>query len=247
MRTSISSTAKKLIARTVQSKALAPLGRPVLDVINYALPFQHMYLSSLRKERRWISELIQEIKKTRDMLIRPDEAFAVVLSAKAALKLPGDMAEVGVFQGGSARLICEVKGDRPLHLFDTFEGLPAPGQYDDKVFEAGGFVCSLESVSKFLSPFPNVHFYKGLFPHTSGPVADKKFSFVNLDVDLYESTLSAIEFFYPRMSACGILLSHDYNGVSGVPKAINEFFADKPETIIELMGSQCMIVKGSGS
>jgi O-methyltransferase len=242
---SLNSAAKRFLAKTVQSHALAPLGRPLLNAINYALPFHHMYVSSLRKERRWISQLIQDIRLERDMLIRPDEAFAVILSAKAALKVPGDLAEVGVYQGASARLICEVKGDRPLHLFDTFEGLPDPGQNDDKVFERGNFGCGLENVKTYLRPFPNVHFYKGLFPSTSGPVADRKFAFVNLDVDLYESTLSAIEFFYPRMEANGIIISHDYNGVSGVPKAINEFFAGKPEPIVELMGSQCMIMKSA--
>ena len=241
----INSAAKKLLAHTVQSSALTPLGRPLLNAINYALPFHHMYLSSLRKERRWISELIQGIRRERDMLIRPDEAFAVVLLAKAALKATGDLAEVGVYQGASARLICEVKGDRPLHLFDTFEGLPEPGGNDDKVFEQGKFNCSLESVRSYLREFPNVHYYKGIFPATAGPVAERKFAFVNLDVDLYESTRSAIEYFYPRMSANGIILSHDYNGVSGVPKAINEFFAGKPEPIVELMGSQCMIIKSS--
>jgi len=239
----IHSTAKKLLAHTVQSNALSPLGRPLLNAINYALPFHHMYLSSLRKERRWISELIQEIRRERDMLIRPDEAFAVVLLAKAALKAPGDLAEVGVYQGASARLICEVKGGRPLHLFDTFEGLPEPGGHDDQVFEKGKFNCSLESVQAYLKSFPNLHFYKGVFPATAGAVADRKFAFVNLDVDLYESTRSAIEFFYPRLSPNGILLSHDYNGVSGVPKAFNEFFEARPEPILELMGSQCMIIK----
>ena len=41
------------------------------------------------------------------------------------------MAEAGVLAGGSARLICEGKGEAALHLFDVFETLqgadPAEG------------------------------------------------------------------------------------------------------------------------
>jgi hypothetical protein len=242
---SINSKAKRVIAWAVQQQSLAPFGRPILNVINYALPYHHMYVTSLRKERRWISELIQQIRRDRNMLIRPDEAFNIVLAAKASVKVDGDLAEVGVYQGASARLICEVKKDRPLHLFDTFSGLPNPSEFDDKVFAEGDFGCSLDDVRQYLGAFSNVHFYAGIFPSTAAPVADRTFAFVNLDVDLYESTSAALEFFYPRMAVNGIIISHDYSGVGGVRRAVNEFFEDRPEPIIELIGSQCMIVKGS--
>jgi len=41
----------------------------------------------------------------------------------------------------------------------------------------------------------------------------------------------------------GILLSHDYGLLSGVEKAFHEFFAGKPEKIIEQPTTQCMVVK----
>jgi hypothetical protein len=62
-------------------------------------------------------------------------------------------------------------------------------------------------------------------------------------VDLYESTLSCLRFFYPRLSPGGILISHDYLTAEGVNAAFREFFAGKPEPVIELTGYQCMIVK----
>jgi hypothetical protein len=162
---------------------------------------------------------------------------------KGAEKIQGDLAEVGVYQGASAKLICEMRAPgKTLHLFDTFKGLPDPGDHDTG-FIAGEYECSLESVKHYLRKYGNVHFYKGYFPGTAGPVEDRVFSFVNLDVDLYESTRGALEFFYPRLTAGGILLSHDYNTQVGVRRAFDEFFADKPEPIIRLMGSQCMVVK----
>lgn len=105
------------------------------------------------------------------------------------------------------------------------------------------YACSLESVQKYLSGYPNVSFYKGLFPDTAGPVSNERFSFVHFDVDLYESTLGCLEFFYPRMIPGGIMLSHDYSLLSGVREAFAKFLADKPEGLIELPTTQCMLVK----
>src|SRR5262249_8542844 len=36
-------------------------------------------------------------------------------------KVRGAIADLGVYRGGSARLIASLKGDKELHLFDTFE------------------------------------------------------------------------------------------------------------------------------
>ena len=38
--------------------------------------------------------------------------------------LEGDFAEAGVYTGNSAQVICAVKENKILHLFDTFKGLP---------------------------------------------------------------------------------------------------------------------------
>ena len=49
-------------------------------------------------------------------------------------KIDGDIAEVGTYRGGSAKLICEAKGEKKLHLFDTFEGFaPADSESDDEI------------------------------------------------------------------------------------------------------------------
>ena len=69
-------------------------------------------------------DLIKSITQEVAFAFYPIEAFTVYSLAKSQSKLSGDMAEVGVFQGGSAKLICEAIGDKKLHLFDIFEGLP---------------------------------------------------------------------------------------------------------------------------
>ncbi len=166
---------------------------------------------------------------------------------KKATELEGDMAEVGVYHGGSAILICRANGGRPLHLFDTFDGLPDPDEAIDSNALKGGAMgdTSLEFVKNNLREFKNIHFYKGYFPETAVPVADKKFCFVHNDTDLYESTLAFLKFFYPRMVTGGIILTHDYNETRtpGVRKAWLEFFEDKPEFINELWDTQAYVVK----
>jgi hypothetical protein len=105
----------------------------------------------------------------------------------------------------------------------------------------------LESVQQYLADM-NVEFHKGLFPLTAEAVADKLFRFVHLDMDLYEGTLAALQFFYPRLSTGGVLISHDYSLAKGVKAAFTEFFVNKPEPVIELTGDQCMIVRlGEGT
>lgn len=72
---------------------------------------------------------------------------------------------------------------------------------------------------------------------------DKTFSFAHFDVDLYESTLACLDLFYPRMIVGGIMLSHDYSILAGVKQAFHEFLADKPQELIELPSTQCMVIR----
>lgn len=193
-----------------------------------------------------VKDLIKEIKKETQMLLEDWEAFQIYMAVKQTAKIKGEIAEVGVFRGGSAKLICEAKENKELHLFDTFEGLPDLNQVDSpKKFHKNQFSSSFDEVKDYLKSYQDVYFYKGLFPSTAGPITDKRFSFVHLDVDLYESTLECIKFFYSRMEKGGILISHDYRYAPGVKKAFDEFFNDKPEPVIEteILGTQCLVVK----
>ena len=187
--------------------------------------------------------LIRKTRKQRQSLLTAYETYLVYSLARAHRERPGDMAEVGVYQGGSARLICEAKGDKTLHLFDTFEGLPEATDSDGRVHETKQYTCSLESVRTYLKDYDDVHFYKGRFPDTTGEVPETTFSFAHFDVDLYESTLACLEYFYPRMIPGGVMLSHDYSLLAGVKKAFEEFLEGKPEVLIELPSTQCMVIR----
>jgi hypothetical protein len=194
--------------------------------------------------RKEFARQLAKIRSETELLLEDIEAYHIFMAVKRTQKVPGDIAEVGVYKGGSAKIICSAKGDKPLHLFDTFEGLPKVDEIDMVwPFYEGKFAASYEDVQNYLKNHSNVHFYKGIFPDTSDPVKDKKFSMVNLDVDCYESTKLCLEFFYSRMSPGGIILSHDYMTAPGVKKAFDDFFDGKAEPVLETAGSQCIVVK----
>jgi len=185
---------------------------------------------------------IQRVIRETDMRLLQEEAYQLLSCARGTAKVPGNMAEVGVFRGGSARLMCEASDGRQIYLFDTFEGLPTneeaiPG------FEQGQYAGSYEAVKQYLRSFHNVHIYKGEFPDSSTPITGERLSFVHLDMDLSQPTLAALEFFYPRVSAGGMFLIHDYLWSEGIRKTVHEFFKNRPEPVLELAGAYCGIVK----
>jgi O-methyltransferase len=192
--------------------------------------------------REWLAS-VRSIAASKQMMLLPSEACQLIAAVEATRRIPGDIAEVGVAYGRSAKLIAQYAPDRELHLFDTFDGLPQPLPIDSPKFKQGDFRSQFEDVQAYLAG-SKCHLYRGLFPSTAGPVANNRFSFVHLDVDLYESTLAGLEFFYPRLSRGGILISHDYPSAAGVAAAFEKFLADKPEVVVELCGGyQGLMVK----
>ena len=220
---------------------------PALEKLGFTeIHYFHSLLFAEQMYEKFDSQFLEILNKIGDNRGADNaENYTLYSSLKATKNLPGNIAEVGVYKGGTARLICEIKGDKNLYLFDTFEGLPETN--DNDLFVQKGWLhnTSLESVKNYLSDFKNIYFLKGVFPETVAPISDKKFSFIHLDTNLYQSTLDALEFFWPRMVVGGRIVSHDYNtnSMPGVKQAFSEFFMDQPEKIIDMNDSQVMVIK----
>jgi len=169
----------------------------------------------------------------------------LTLAMEATRRCSGDVAECGVYKGGTAKILAELVRDRPIHLFDTFSGMPETDPEKD-LHKAGDFNdTSLTSVRQYLSDHDNVNYAQGLIPHSLACVKDKEFSFVHIDLDIYSAIKSACEFFYPRIQAGGLLLFDDYGYPScpGARVAVEEFFEGKPEVAIAMSTGQCMVRK----
>jgi O-methyltransferase len=172
--------------------------------------------------------IVERIKREVKLMRDPNECKRIYGLALAASTMDGDFAEVGVYQGGSAKLICEARGNKALHLFDTFTGLPEKGEEDWDINDLHTYEASLESVQKYLDGYPNVHYHKGVFPDFDGvSLNDTKFAFVHLDVDLYQSMKDCLEFFVPRMVEGGMIIVNAYPTSSGIVRAFLECSAQR--------------------
>jgi hypothetical protein len=194
-------------------------------------------------------KLVSETRGRTALLLQDVAALQILACARACARLGGVMAEAGVYAGGSARLICEVKGDRPLHLFDVFESLQSPsaalppGASGQDVREHFGRVhATRASVETLLAEYPNVHIHTGVVPESAAVVvARESFSFVHLDLDLARGTREALEFFHPRMLPGGIIVGDDHH-TPPVRDAFAEYFRGRSDTVIVLPWSQVVVV-----
>jgi O-methyltransferase len=172
--------------------------------------------------------------------------------SKAGVK--GAFVETGVCKGGSAAIMAMAlmhynAGDRQLHFFDSFEGLPnpSPKEYQNWMFldwgvtkdkADGALVGSSllkatkedveEAVFK-IAKYPKelVKFHVGWFQNTVPLAANEigPIALLRLDGDLYESTLVCLQHLYPLVVEGGFVIIDDY-GLSGCRMAIEEYFQE---------------------
>ncbi len=166
----------------------------------------------------------------RDMII-------LLLRDLLVRRVEGDLAELGVYRGYSARVIHHYLPERPFYLFDTFTGFDERDIQAERAMtgrEAAVAEFSQTGVERALKNIApqndNVQAFRGYFP-ASAPawLHERKFAFVHLDADLYEPMLAGLRFFYNRMTPGGFILAHDFNAWPGSRKAVEEFFREKPE------------------
>ncbi len=191
-------------------------------------------------------ELYERLVGT-DNYHRLDRMYTLDQLMRHTYYLPGDTVECGVYEGASSYLICRqlVDTGKCHHIFDSFAGLSAPSKEDGSHWSQGSLTADEALVRRNLSEFASVRYYQGWIPERFHEVSEAKFSFVHIDVDLYQPTLDSFRFFYERMNPGGIMLCDDYgfNSCPGATRAMNAFFADKPEKIVHLPTGQGLVIK----
>lgn len=150
----------------------------------------------------------------------------------------GDFVECGCWRGHSAHITAGILAERKFagtfHIFDSFDGLSDLEQADTNEREALSpeeveaqakmFACSEEEFKKNLAEFSFIKTYKGWIPERFEEVSNKTFSFVHIDVDLYQPYIDSIDFFYPRLSSGGVMVFDDYGYTQfpGSTKAVDQ-------------------------
>lgn len=172
--------------------------------------------------------------------------------AQLATRVEGDFAECGCYRGASAyflaKRILQYSLPKKLCLFDSFAGLSRPGDKDGDNWNYGDLSADEEDVRRNLAPLgetPFVEIYRGWIPERFDEVAERKFSFVHMDLDLYEPTRDSLKFFWSRLSEGGIILFDDYgfSTCPGVTRAVNEFMESKPEPIVNFSNGAAFVQK----
>jgi O-methyltransferase len=190
-------------------------------------------------------ELADEIRGR--TLVDDSRLFILYNFARHIRSLPGEVAEIGVYKGGTAKFLGRLLADsgKQVHLFDTFGGMPETDPERDW-HKAGDFNdTTLAGVQGFLGDTPRVHFHQGFFPATADPIKGDRFALVHVDVDIYRSVLDCCKFFYERMTPGGVMVFDDYGFTTcpGAKLAVDEFFASVPEQPVYLPTGQAVVVR----
>ena len=187
-------------------------------------------------------------------LVPPECCYVLLTLAEQAARLSGSWIECGVYRGGTAmmlaRLLHNSESDSVLHLFDTFEGMPDTDP-DRDLHGKGDFGdTTLRGVRKRVLGIPGVReervlFHPGFMPGTFEGLALEEIAFAHVDVDIYRSVLDASTFVYPRLMPGGVIVFDDYGRPTcpGARKAVDEYFADKPETVLVLPTRQAIVTR----
>lgn len=175
--------------------------------------------------------------------------------------LQGDIVECGCFRGLSSWVICQTLHEEygpfdgtGFHIFDSFAGLSAPAEEDVLAPETkdlerllammapGNFNCSEEDVRRHLAAFPGIQYHPGWLPQSLEQEEERRYRFIHLDVDLFQPTLGALEYFYPRLVSGGLVISDDY-GWPGGRKAFDTFCMRHDVPLEKLPNNQAVLRK----
>lgn len=102
---------------------------------SHIISYFEFKLLSYYKDKNVIKLIKKIMVEDKPFLFKPSELFMIYSIARSQKSVNGDYAEVGVFKGTSAKVICEIKGDKKLYLFDTFDGIPSVEKIDTKFSE----------------------------------------------------------------------------------------------------------------
>ena len=222
------------------------LSRKIITAINifkegdFKHFFRHLKLKIKRPNNSsYLNEIHKVvIKEIDEHHLSISKEIAQAVSYTYMMGVKGDIAEFGTMTGYSAVALAtavnlrdfeyrsDTRGNKNLHFFDSFEGLPEATNDIDKnsphVLQgiwAEGTCKGLSKkefenqISKYISRKKFV-VYKGWFKDTVSLIKDEVcFSLVHIDGDLYESAIDVLDSLFKRkkISQGAIILFDDWN------------------------------------
>lgn len=201
---------------------------------------------------RWVRTRKREVSKPKRLLGLDWPMYAHSMTGLSRLNnlekccksvldenIAGDWIETGCWRGGSSIFMAGVlrifdESDRRVFVCDSFEGLPKPDENypedaQDKHHQWGDILgVTKEQVEENFRRYGllsrQVHFIKGWFKDTLRFIDSEQFSLIRLDGDMYESTYTALDALYPKLSSGGFLIIDDYYALDNCRKAVDDYF-----------------------
>jgi predicted O-methyltransferase YrrM len=217
----------------------------------------HKIESVRTRWERWrqpdLATMCDQVVERRLSFLDHAALMELAATARACAVLDGDAVECGTALGGSSIAIAAGLGpDKVLFLHDVFGLIPPPSERDTPIEheryqviakgDAQGFDGDVyygyqpdlqkriaDNIASVLGKeaLEAIHFRPGLFAETlngSSPIC-----FAHVDGDWYDSTMSAVERIWPRLSPGGVIVVDDYFAWDGCRKAIDDYFAGRTD------------------
>ena len=159
--------------------------------------------------------------------------------------IPGDIVELGCYEGTTALFLQRVNkahpGNRTLHVYDSFAGLPEKTKHDESPtgiqFKAGELRASkgqlITNFKRAGLPVPAIH--KVWFGDLTSADMPQQIAFAFLDGDFYESIRDSLRAIEPHLSPGAVIVVDDYHteALPGARVAVDEWAKKKglPVTI----------------
>jgi O-methyltransferase len=146
--------------------------------------------------------------------------------------VPGAIVECGVFKGGAAAVMAhETGGRREVFLYDSFAGLPPPGEHDGATARAqfhDGWCASTETdvreiFDRLGLPAGRLHLIKGWFHETLPQATVPAIALLHIDADWYDSVTQVLDALFDRVVPGGYVVFDDYGRWEGCTRAVDAF------------------------
>ncbi len=174
----------------------------------------------------------------------------------AQRNIPGAFVECGVWRGGSAMMMAEELlacgcSDRDIYLYDTFQGMPEPGEKDvsyrgkpareswlKQRTETHNEWCyaPLDEVRKNLLsttyPVDRLRLVQGKVEDTIPKTIPDQIALLRLDTDWFASTYHELTHLFPRLMTGGVLIIDDYGHWRGAREATDRYFEEAKTPVL---------------
>tara|TARA_B100000989_G_C19529920_1_gene469025 strand:- start:1078 stop:1848 length:771 start_codon:yes stop_codon:yes gene_type:complete len=170
--------------------------------------------------------------------------------------------ECGCWKGhssyGIAKILKKYSFNKNFYIFDSFEdGLSRKTsedinikryiQNEDEIKnQINYFKSDLNKFQNLMMEFKFIKIHKGWIPDVFKKTEKKKYSFIHIDLDLYQPTYDTISFFYDQLILDGVIVCDDYNcsDFPGAKLAIDSFIKNKKiKFFYEIPLGGCIIIK----